>query len=200
MTVSVPSGNMTATNAVIGVNADGTASSGGGVWVAADATQTRPANATPTVVHGAVGAAANCLWTFTNFFDAAAQNSLLLAMKMTINLAGLAIPSGIAIRAHIYQTDQSAVDLSSNADAATFKTMIASAGVKFGYVDFSIWNIGGTGSDCIESYGVPVFSNSVVPIKAGAAARNLYAIEEATAVFTPINAGIMNLYGFRAGF
>jgi hypothetical protein len=170
---------------------------GTGAWQEADATLTRPANTTATVAHGAIGSAASCLFKFTNFFDVVGQHGLLTGMKMVIEKAAIAVPSGIAIRMHLYQDDETAVILSSNADAATFKTMAAAAAKKIGYVDFTTWNIGGTGSDCIESYGVPVITS--LHLKAGAVAKDLYAIGEATAVFTPINAGIQHLYASRIG-
>lgn len=165
-------------------------------FVSADATLTRPADTTPTVVSGAIGSSLSALFKWTGFFDDNGGNALLTGMRLVISASGIAIPSGISIRAHLYNADVSATALSSNADKATFKTMVANAASKLGYVDFASFTIGGSGSDCIESYGTPILTP--LHLKAAATASDLYAILVATAVYTPVSASVHTLAASRA--
>jgi len=170
---------------------------GKSAWAAANTAITRPANTTAYAAHNSIGGAANCLFTFSNLFPWAGAAGILTGMKLVINASGISVPSGIAVRAHLFNDDVSATALSANADQSTFKTMVANAGAKLGYVDFTSFSIGGSGSDAIESYGTPVVSPLHLQAKAGG--RNLYAILEATAAYTPNSASVYSLYAAMAG-
>lgn len=169
---------------------------GSSAWAKADANLTRPGDATPYVLHGAIGAAAECRFVWTNFFEANGAHEVLTGLRLVFNLAAITVPAGAIVRAHLYNADPVAA-LSANADKAVFKTMVANQASKLGFVDFNTFNIGGTGSDCIESYGVPVVSP--LHLKAASAARDLYALLECVGAFTPPNAGIILMYASRAG-
>jgi hypothetical protein len=164
-------------------------------WSAADGAITRSANVTPYAAHNSMGSASNCLFTFTNLFPFVGAQALLTGLKLVMGAAS--VPASIVVRAHLFNDDLSASVLAANADQSTFKTLLASEGAKLGYVDFSSFAIGGSGSDCIESYGTP--SVSPLHLVAKATSRNLYAILEATASFTPPSASEMRLYASIAG-
>lgn len=166
--------------------------------IAPDADITRPANTTAYAANYSIGSASNCLMTFSNFFEADGSDQFLTEAALVIQgSATVSVPSGIAIRAYLFNSDQTATVLSSNADQATFKMMLAAMGAGCGYVDFTSFATAGTGSDCMVSYGTPV----VTPkhIKAASGSRALYAILVATAAFTPISAAVHRLYLARAG-
>lgn len=170
---------------------------GSSIWTPADAALTRPANTTATAVNGSIGSASSALFKFTGFFEANAAHELLTALRLTISLSGgITAPSGIAVRAHLFNADVSATVLSSSADAATYKEMVAAAPNKLGYVDFTSFATGGSGSDAIESYGTPVLAP--LHLKAAAAAADLYAILVAQSVYTPVSASVHTLLAARA--
>ena len=170
---------------------------GSSIWTPADAALTRPANTTATAVNGAIGSAGSALFKFSNFFEANAAHELLTALRLTISLAaGITAPTGILVRAHLFNADVSATVLSSNADAGTYKEMLAAAPNKLGYVDFISFASGGSGSDAIEGYGTPVLSP--LHLKAAAAAADLYAILVAQSAYTPVSASVHTLLAARA--
>jgi hypothetical protein len=169
---------------------------GSSLWVEADARLTRPADTTATAVNGAIGSAASALFKFTNFFEAPAAQCLLTGMKLVISGTGIAVPASIGIRAHLYSADPSATVLSANADKGVHKTMLAMAGAKLGYVDFTDFKVGGAGSNIMECYGSPVLSP--LHLRADDAAADLYAILVAAAVYTPVSGSIHALFASRA--
>lgn len=165
-------------------------------WTAADAQLTRPADATATVVGGAIGSSVSALFAFSNFFEGTGAHGLLTGMKLVISASGIAVPSSIAIRAHLFNADVSASVLSANADKGTLKLLLSSAGSKLGVVDFASFIAGGSGSDCIESYGTP--SPAPMHIKAADNARDLFAILVATSIYTPVSTSIHALFASRS--
>lgn len=97
--------------------------------------------------------------------------------------AGITVPSGIAIRAHLFTADVAATVLSANADKGAFRTMAAAMGASLGHVDFTDFVGGGTGADAFYAFGKPA-----VRCHVGAAliADDLTAIRQATAVFVDL--------------
>lgn len=166
--------------------------------VAPDADLTRPANTTAYAANNSIGSSSNCLLTYSNFFEAAGDSHLLTEAALVISgAATVSVPSGISVRAYLFNADPSATVLSSNADQATFKLMLASMASMCGYVDFSTFVTGGTNSDAMVGYGTPIVTPKQV--KAAGTSRALYAILVATGAFTPISAAVHRLYLSRAG-
>jgi hypothetical protein len=165
-------------------------------WKAADAALARPADATATVIGGAIGSGTSALFKFSNFFEDKGAHALLTGLKLVISGAGIAAPASMAIRAHLYSADVSGVVLSANADKGTWKSMLAAQGDALGYVDFSTFIVGGAGSDAVVGFGVPVVSP--MHLRAADDAKDLFAILVATAVYTPVNAGVHTLFASRA--
>lgn len=163
-------------------------------FIAADATLQRPNDVTPTVVSGAIGSAASAVFKFTNLFGSFGSNSLLTGLTMGIAATSITVPASIAIRAYLFNADVSALVLSANADKGVFKTVVAALPAYQGYVDFSTFILGGTGSDCIFSKGNPQNGN-YIHMKAAAQAADLYAFLVSTAVYTPsVAASTYSLY------
>lgn len=171
----------------------------GEALIAPDADLTRPANTTAYAANYSIGTASNCLLTYSSFFEAVGDNHLLTNARLIIQgSATVSVPSGIAIRAYLFTSDVTATVLSSNADQATYKQMFAAESSAQGYIDFSTFATGGTGSDAMVSIGVPSGS-TLHHLKSGAASRALYAILVATAAFTPISASVHRLVLGRGG-
>jgi len=155
-------------------------------WQDADASLTRPNNATAYAAHVGMGSGSSCLFTFSNLFRAFGSTGLLVAMRLSASVASIATTNMGSIRAHLFNAAPSGAPAS---DQATFNTLIANQASKVGFVDFSTWNIGGAGSDMIESYGTPILTP--MPVQAASNSKSLLAILEATGAFTPIASAIL---------
>lgn len=171
----------------------------GEALISPDSDITRPANTTAYAANNSIGTASNCLLTYSSFFEAAGDNHLLTNARLIIQgSATVSVPSGIAIRAYLFNSDVSATVLSSNADQATFKRMFAAQAYSQGHIDFTTFETGGTGSDCMVSTGT-ASGGTLHHMKASTTSRALYAILVATAAFTPISASVHRLALGRGG-
>jgi hypothetical protein len=171
---------------------------GSAMFAGADAALVRPADTTATVVGGAIGSASSAVFKFSGFFEGDAAHGLLTGMRLIVSgPAGITVPAGIAIRAHLFTADVAATVLSANADKGAFRTMAAAMGASLGHVDFTDFVGGGTGADAFYAFGKPAVSP--LHVKAADGADDLYAILVATAVFTPISGAVHALSASRAG-
>ncbi len=159
------------------------------VWQAADAALTRPANTTAYAAHGGVGSSSSCIFKFTNFFRKNGNTGLLTGLRLMASGSGIGVSNMGSVRAHLYAASPSSPP---SADQQTFNTLAANEAIKLGFVDFLQWNIGGSGSDMISSYGTP--SITPLPIAAASGARDLYLVLEATAAFTPLSAAVIQAF------
>jgi hypothetical protein len=152
---------------------------GSAMFAGADAALVRPADTTATVVGGAIGSASSAVFKFSGFFEGDAAHGLLTGMRLIVSgPAGITVPAGIAIRAHLFTAD-------------------VAMGASLGHVDFTDFVGGGTGADAFYAFGKPAVSP--LHVKAADGADDLYAILVATAVFTPISGAVHALSASRAG-
>jgi len=163
---------------------------GNGTVVGADATITRPNNATPYTAHKAIGSASVVLFTFTNFFRVAGGTGVFAGSRLQISTAGtpIVVPSGIQIRAHLFNS----VPTLPAGDQSPLLTLDANADKRLGTIDFTSWQVGDTDSDLILSHGIP--NLSPWELKAATGSRNLYAVLEASVGFIPPASGKFRLY------
>lgn len=170
---------------------------GHAAYVAADAGLARPADTTATIVGGAIGSVSTAVFKFSHFFEGNAGHSLLTGLKLVVSGAdGIAVPAGMAVRAHLFNADVGASALSANADKGVFRTMANAMAASLGHVDFSDFIVGGAGSDAFYSLGAPALAP--LHIKAGEDASDLYAILVARAAYTPIAGAVHTLIASRA--
>lgn len=146
----------------------------------ADARITRPNNATPYTANMMIGNATTSQLFYTNFFPGNGATGLLVNARLTLNLAAITLPAGLAVRAHIFNDVPPAA---LGADQVAFQSLQANDDVKLGTVDFSSFQLGGTGSDLIESYG-SFPTGAVLPIVAAANKRSLVVYLMALGGFT----------------
>ena len=181
-----------------GSSADVVALGGAGsvVWAAADATLTRPNNATAYAAHVGMGSGASCIFKFSNFFRINGGTGLLTGLRLEASVASIALTNMGAVRAHLFNVTPASAPVS---DQAEFDTLVANSASKLGFVDFATWNIGGASSDVVTSYGsVSALTGAPLQLKAAVAARDLYLVLEATGVFTPIASAIINAFASAA--
>lgn len=163
--------------------------SGQGPVQAADATLTRPNNATGYTAGLALGSGASTIFTFTNILRNNGGTGYLTGVRMEASVASIATSNMGSVRCRIYNASPTSPPA---ADQAAAPTLVANSGKEMGVVDFSTWSIGGTGSDVIRSWGV--LSPYPLQLQGAAASRNLYSVCYATGSFTPIANAIFNLY------
>lgn len=181
----------------------GTASVGG-QYVRGSASITRTANTTEYTVNQIVGNAnANsALMTLQvgggNFFTHNGQSATAIQSHIDIyDPAGtptITTNNGGTIRAHLYNTAPTGNTLT---DAQTWKSLQANQDVYLGYVDFSTWNISGSGSNMIRSYGTLMATPGKLMAASGAA--TLYAVLEHTSAPSAVNAISAAVYKLYVG-
>lgn len=160
------------------------------VWQPADSSLTRPNNATAYSANQVVGSSAVGIFTFTKFFRGKGSSGLLTGARLVASVASIATSNMGSITGHLFNVSPGGGGALS--DQATFETLFADDSAKLGTISFSVWNIGGTGSNLIESYGAPVLAP--LPIIAAAQAQELYLVLAASAAFTPIASAVIQPY------
>lgn len=159
------------------------------VWQAADAALTRPANATPYTAGMALGSSGATVFRFGTFFRQVAGSGLLTGARLVASLSGIGVANMGAITGHVFNVTPTGAPA---ADQLQFASLVADDLTKLGTISFSAWNIGGTGSNLIESYGT--LALQPLPLIAGSTAQELYVVLAATGGWTPASAQIMQLY------
>jgi hypothetical protein len=164
------------------------------VWQLADSALTRPANTTAYAANQAIGSNTTALFKFSGFLRANGGSALLTGLRLVASLSGIAASNMGAIRAHLFNAAPSIAN--GLVDQGTFNTLLADDLFKLGTVDFSTWNIGGGGSNLIESYGAPALSPlPIIGAQTPApGARDLYVILVATGAFTPASGQTIQAY------
>lgn len=157
------------------------------VLVPTDATLTRPNNATPYTANQGMGTAATCQFKWTNFFRKVGNTGLLTGSRLVASVASIATTNMGTVRLYLYNTAAS-FD-ATLVDQGAWTSLYANVLISFGYIEFSAWNIGGSGSDMITAYGVPCLNN--MGLKAAAAARDIYGYLITAGAFTPLNNSIL---------
>lgn len=159
------------------------------VLTAADATLTRPANATATAANNCFGASSNCILTWTNFFSANGNTGIMTGMKIAAAAASIGVANMPTLVAHIYTASPSSPP---SGDAQPCNLLNANQAIEIATVTFSTWNIGNSGSDMVDSYGVV----TLIPqqIRAGSSSRNMYSVICTTNVVTPVASTVLTAY------
>ncbi len=153
------------------------------VWQPADAALTRPNNTTAYAAGEAIGSAAAVVFSFTKFFRASGSSGLLTGARLIASVSGVAAANMGTIRGHLFNALPTAALATATADQTQFNTLLADDGGKLGVIDFSTWDIGGSGSNLIESYGT--LEQNQLPLMAAAASQSLYLVLVANGAFTP---------------
>lgn len=161
------------------------------VWQASDATLTRPANTTAYASGGAIGSNLSAIFKFTGVFRQVSNTGLLTGLRLVASGASIATTNMGAITGHLFNASPSGAG-GFFYDQLQFPTLLADDALKLGTVSFSTWNVGGTGSNLIESYGSPAIQP--LPMYAAAAAKDLYLVLVASAAFTPLSAQVIQPY------
>ena len=154
----------------------------------ADATRTRPNNATAYAASQYIGDATDSAFKFTALFRANGGTGYLNELRLFMSKSGgLTLPAGTVIRAMIYNAAGSAV-----ADQATFNlTEALRAGEgRLGFVDFTTTYTGGASSDEVEMVAAPTWP---MLLQAAAGAKDLYVVLIATGAWTPVASTVFNL-------
>ena len=164
------------------------------VWQPADSALTRPANTTAYAANQALGSSTTALFKFSGFFRANGGSALLTGLRLVASLSGIAASNMGPIRAHLFNAAPSTA--AGLVDQGTFNTLLADDLLKLGTADFSAWNLGGGGSNLIESYGAPALSPlPIIGAQTPApGARDLYLILVATGAFTPASGQTIQAY------
>lgn len=156
------------------------------VWQAADASLTRPGNATPYAANQGIGASGSCLFKFTGLFRNAGGTGLLTGFRVTASVASIATTNMGNIRAYLFNQLPTGLPA---ADQAAFNTLVANSPGLLGHVDFSTWTIGGASSDVITAYGAPAVTP--MPVSGASNTSDGWCVLASTAAFTPIAAAII---------
>jgi hypothetical protein len=164
------------------------------VWQPADSALTRPANTTAYAANQAIGSSTTVLFKFSGLFRANGGSASLTGLRVVASLSGIAASNMGAVRAHLFNAAPSIA--AGLVDQGTFNTLLADDLFKLGTVDFSTWNVGGGGSNLIESYGAPALSPlPIIGAQTPApGARDLYMILVATGAFTPASGQTIQAY------
>lgn len=160
------------------------------VWQPADATLTRPNNATPYASTNAIGSSTSVLWSWSNFFRANGGSAVLTGARLVAHLSGIATSEMGGVRLHLFNQSPSAA--AGVVDQGTWNMLYADEAFKLGWIDFSSWQISGSGSDEIVSYGSPCVTN--LQLIGAALSSKLFGVLEATGAFTPGASMLLNAY------
>lgn len=102
--------------------------------------------------------------TFANAARIAAGSGYVIGAKLSVSGTN---STNLGCRLWLYTSPPTAI-----ADQAAFTLLESSFGIRIGYVDFTSFVSGGSGSDCIESYSNAVIQN--LPFSAASGLQNLY--------------------------
>lgn len=160
------------------------------VAIAADSSLTRPANVTAYAANQGVGSGSTCIFKWTNFFSASgSKTGLLTGLRVVAAAASIGVANMPNLLAHLYTTTPGSPPAS---DQATFNDLTANQVIELGTVAFGQWNIGGAGSNMIDSYGAPVIVP--LPIRPADGERDLYIVLATTSTATPIASTVVSMY------
>jgi hypothetical protein len=141
--------------------------------------KTRPNNATAYAANKTIADGTASLFTFTNFFRKNGGTAWLTEVKVDVSKSGgISIPSGVAVRAILYNvaiTDP-------GADQSAYSQLEANRTKRQGYVDLTVSNTGDGSSDSFSLIGT---KSPPMLLQAGAASRALNMLLIATGAWTP---------------
>jgi hypothetical protein len=126
------------------------------VWQPSDQILTRSNNTTAYAAGQAIGSTSACVFSFTNFCLYQSGSGLLIGARVGVNGSGIATTNMGSLLGYIYQASPTgAVGVT---DGVAYPTLYADDAIYLGTLSFTTWNIGGSGSDTIYSYGSPLIS------------------------------------------
>lgn len=166
------------------------------VWQPADASITRPNNATAYSQFGIVGSATAGLFTFSKFFrvkgspGTTGSTGLLTGARLVASVGSIATSNMGTIVGHLYNVAPNGGGTLT--DQTAFQTLAQDDAAKLGTITWTTWTIGGTGSNLIESYGA--LAATPLPIISAINDNSLYLVLMANAAFTPIANAVITPY------